>query len=393
MATNLEGPFSISAPLLPAKPIGTHLMTADPRDGLAPGDVNALGEGDHFITPTLGVAQATLETSARSSEEDIISLALVAGEAVGASAAPLPAAAPHLRSPESPGEVQTISPSSNSVTTPTTVPTDDCLVIKTKEANSRLRNVQKESFAARHRIQVETPSFPTSGSSSLVHRTRRGRPSGSSIGSEISTKFPGLAPSAPVDPRPAARRARQRKRNGSGDESYGGPEKKFKCEHCGQTFGRKEHVKRHVSGIHQQVKGKTLLHILLRLLTCPPQLISVPSVECVALAPTTLDNTCVPTSETATPWADRYTFLCCDPFNIEHSSDGNPVNSCFPRSRFILSYTTRLPLILLPMSCLYLFPRFACLLLRTCVRASICLLPFLVVPFSHARPLPLGASV
>ena len=38
-----------------------------------------------------------------------------------------------------------------------------------------------------------------------------------------------------------------------------------------------------------------------------------------------------------------------------------------------LSYTTRLPLTLLPMFCLYLFPRFACLLLRTCVRASVCL--------------------
>lgn len=54
-----------------------------------------------------------------------------------------------------------------------------------------------------------------------------------------------------------------------------------------------------------------------------------------------------------------------------------------------LSYTARLPPTLLPMFRLYLFPRFACLLLRTCVRASVCL-PAL---FSLSRdcPLPLSA--
>ena len=298
ITANLEGQFSMSAPLLPAKSVGTHLMTANPQKGLAPGDISALIGDNHFITSTLDVV--TRETSARSSEEDMFSLALVAEEAVGAPDAPLPVAPLHLQSPESPPQMQTSSPFSVSVTTPTTVPTDDCSVTKTKEAKSRPRNVQKESFAARHRIQVETSSFPTSESSSLVHRTRRGRPSGGSIGGELSTKSPGVPPSAPVDPRPAARRARQRKRINGSDESYGGPEKKFKCEHCGQTFGRKEHVKRHVSGIHQQVKGETPLCICLFLLTCPLQLISVTSVECVALAPTTLGNTCVPTSETAT---------------------------------------------------------------------------------------------
>jgi hypothetical protein len=259
----------MSALQLPAK----SLMTANPQKRLAPGDVNALGEDDHFITSILGVAQATEETAVRSSaEEDSFSLALVAEEEASAYDAPLPIAPSHLQSPESFGEVQTISPFPISVTTPTTISTDDCddcLVTKTKEAKSRPRTVQKESFAARHRIQVETSSFPTSESSSLVHRTRRGRPSGGSVGGEFSTKFPSVPPSAPVDPRPAARRARQRKSNGSSDESYGGPEKKFKCEHCGQTFGRKEHVKRHVSGIHQQVKGKTLLQNHLCLLTCP----------------------------------------------------------------------------------------------------------------------------
>ena len=288
----------MSAPLLPANSVGTHLMTANPQKGLDSGDIDALIGNNHFITSPLDVV--TQEISARSSEEDIFSLALVAEEPVGAPAAPLPVSPSHLQSPESPPQMQTISPFSISVTTPTTAPTDDCSVPKTKEAKSRPRNVQKESFAARHRIQVETSSFPTTESSSLVHRTRRGRPSGGSIGGEVSTKFPGIPPSASVDPRPAARRARQRKRNNGSDESYGGPEKRFKCEHCGQTFGRKEHVKRHVSGIHQQVKGETPLYVYLFFLTCPLQLISVTFVECVALAPTTLDNTCVPTSEMAT---------------------------------------------------------------------------------------------
>ncbi len=294
--TGMEGQFPISAPLLPAKSVGTHLMTGNPQNGLAPASVNSVGEDGHFIPLTVNV----LETSARFSEEDILSLALAAEEAVGSSAVPLPVPPSHLHSPQSLRQVQTLPPVPISVTTPTTVPTDDSSITKAKEGKSRLRNVQKESFAARHRIQIETSSVPTSEPSSLVHRTRRGRPSGSSTGGEFSTKFPRVPPSVPVDPRPAARRARQRKRNGGGDESYGGPEKKFKCDHCGQTFGRKEHVKRHVSGIHQQVKGKTLQYVYLCLLTRSPQLISVPSVECVALAPTTSDNTCVPTSEMAT---------------------------------------------------------------------------------------------
>ena len=250
----MEDHFSMSAPLLPAKSVGAHLMTANLQNELAQATANAIAEDSHFIPLTLDQVQTTLETPVRFSEEDIISFALAAEEAVGSSAAPLPVPPLHLHSPQSLHQVQTLPP----VTTPTT---DDSSITKAKECKSRTRNLQKESFAARHRIQVETSSVPTSGSASLVHRTRRGRPSGSSTGGEFSTKFPGAPPSVPVDPRPAARRARQRKKNGGGDESYGGPEKKFKCEHCGQTFGRKEHVKRHVSGIHQQVKGETLLFV------------------------------------------------------------------------------------------------------------------------------------
>jgi hypothetical protein len=299
LTTSLDGHFPMSAPLLPARSVGSNLMTANLHKEFAPADINALGEGDHFIPETLDVARTTLESSARFSE-DIISLAPVVEEAVDTSAAPLPVALSHLQSPESLHQMQTLSPFPLSATTPTSAPTGGSSIIIAKDAKSRPRNVQKESFAARHRIQIETSSVPTSESSPLVHRTRRGRPSGGHIGGESSTKFPGVPPPAPVDPRPAARRARQRKKNGSADESYGGPEKKFKCEYCGQTFGRKEHVKRHVSGIHQQVKGKTLLYVYLCLLTCPPQHISVTSVECVVLAPTTSDNTCVPTSEMAT---------------------------------------------------------------------------------------------
>ena len=299
ISTGMEGQFPIFTPLLPAKSVGTHLMTGNFQNGLAPIPVNSIGEDGHFIPSSLDVAQTTLETSTRFSEEDIISLALAAEAAVGSSAAPLPVSPSPLHSPQSLRQVQTPPPIPISVATPT-VPTDDSSISKAKEGKPRLRSVQKESFAARHRIPVETSSIPTSEPSPLVHRTRRGRPSASSTGGEYSTKFPRVPPSVPVDPRPAARRARQRKKNGGGDESYGGPEKKFKCEHCGQTFGRKEHVKRHVSGIHQQIKGKTLLYVYLCLLTCSPQLISVPSVECVALAPTTSDNTCVPTSEMAT---------------------------------------------------------------------------------------------
>ena len=289
----------MSAPLLPAKSVGTHLMTPNPQNAFAPAAPNAFVEDSHFIPSTLDVAQAILETPMGFSEEDIISFALAAEEGVDSSATPLPVPPSHLHSPQSLCQVQTFPPVPIPVTTPTAAPTDDSSITKAKECKSRPRNLQKESFAARHRIQVETASVPTSGSPSLVHRTRRGRPSGSSTGGEISTKIPGVPPSVPVDPRPAARRARQRKKNGGGDESYGGPEKKFKCDHCGQTFGRKEHVKRHVSGIHQQVKGKTLLYVYLCLLTCSPQLISVPSVECAALAPTTSDNICALTSEMA----------------------------------------------------------------------------------------------
>ena len=299
ITTGLEGHFPIYAPLLPAKSVGTHLTTGNFQNGLAPAAVNSIGEDGHFIPSSLNVAQTTLDASTRFSEEDFISLALAAEEAVGSSAVPLPVSPSHLHSPQPLHQVQTLPPVPISVTTPT-VPTDDTSISKAKEGRSRPRSVQKESFAARHRIQVETSSMPTSEPSPLVHRTRRGRPSGSSTGGEYSTKFPRVPASVPVDPRPAARRARQRKRNGGSDESYGGPEKKFKCEHCGQTFGRKEHVKRHVSGIHQQVKGKTLLYVYSCLLTCSPQLISVPSVGCVALALTTSDNTCVPTSEMAT---------------------------------------------------------------------------------------------
>ena len=336
IATSMEGHFPMSTPLLPVKSVGTHLMTENPQNALAPAASNSIEGDSHFIPLTLDIAQTALEIPMQFSEEDIISFALVAEEAVGSPTAPLPVPPSHLHSPQTLHQVQTLSPVPIPVTTPTTVQTDDSSITKAKEGKSRPRNLQKESFAARHRIPVESSSIPTSGSPSLVHRTRRGRPSGSSTGGEFSTKFPGVPPSAPVDPRPAARRARQRKRNGGGDESYGGPEKKFKCDHCGQTFGRKEHVKRHVSGIHQQVKGKTLLYVFLCLLTCSPQLISVPSVECVALAPTTSDNTCALTSEMATLY--RLTvipFLCCDSSNIEHFSDGNTVNSCLPRFCFI----------------------------------------------------------
>lgn len=294
VTASLDALFSMSAPPLPAESVAANLQKE-----FAPAATHAIVEDNHFIPTTLDVAQTTLDTSASPSEEDIISLALVAEELVDTSAAPLPVLPSHIRSPESLCQMQTLSPFPISATSPSGVPTDDSSISKTKESQSRARNVQKESFAARHRIQVETCSFPASESSSLVHRTRRGRPSGGPIGDESSTKLPGV-PLGPINPRPVARRARQRKRNGGGDENYGGPEKKFKCEHCGQTFGRKEHVKRHVSGIHQQVKGKTLLCVYLCLLTCPPQLISVTSVGCVVLAPTTLDNTCVPTNEMAT---------------------------------------------------------------------------------------------
>ncbi len=53
-----------------------------------------------------------------------------------------------------------------------------------------------------------------------------------------------------------------------------------------------------------------------------------------------------------------------------------PLTLVFLVAVSFLSYAARLPLILLPMSCLYFFPRFACLLLRTCVRASVCLPAF-----------------
>jgi len=300
--TSLDGHFSITAPLHPAKFVETHLMTAGipihaaVEQELVAAAINALGED---ILATVDAAQSTLETPTRSTKGDIIPIASVTEEAVDTPAAPPPVV------PESVHPMPILSPISSPTTTSTTIPNDDSSTIKTQEAKSRLRNVQKESFAARHRIPVEIPSLPISESSSLVHRTRRGRPSVGSIGIEFSTKFPGVPPPAPVDPRPAARRARQRKRSGNGDESYGGSEKKFKCEYCGQTFGRKEHVKRHERGIHQQIKGKTLLDPPLPcLLTSPPQHINVTSVECVVLAPTTSDNICVPTSEMAMSSAD-----------------------------------------------------------------------------------------
>jgi len=318
LTTSLDGQFPISVPLLPAKSSETHFMNANPHQGipiyipaeneLTPDATNSLEEDSHFSPAMLDIVQTTLETPARSSEGHI-PLARVAEEAVGTPAAPPPVIPSHLQYLQSLRRVPVLSPLLSPATTPAIVPTDDPSTTKDKETKSRPRNVQKESFAARHRIQVEIPSLTTSESSSLVHRTRRGRPSIGSIGDEFSTKFPGVPPPAPVDPRPAARRARQRKKNGNGDESYGASDKKFKCEHCGQTFGRKEHVKRHVSGIHQQIKGKTLLYLYIYLLTRPSQLINVTSAGCVVLALTTSDNICAPMSETVTPWVDYYTEL------------------------------------------------------------------------------------
>jgi hypothetical protein len=260
--------------------------------------INALGEDNQVGPVTLDIPQTTLETPARSSE-DLIPLVPVPEEEVDAPAALPPVVPSYLHSPGTLLRMPIPSRCPSPATTTTTALTSDFTTTKTKEIKYRPRSIQKESFAARHRIQVGVSSLPTSESSSLVHRTRRGRPSVGPIGEEISAKFSGVPPPAPVDPRPAARRARQRKRNSNGDENYGGSEKKFKCEHCGQTFGRKEHVKRHVSGIHQQVKGRTPLDPYLCLLTYPPQRTNATSVECAVLAQTTSDNTCVPTSEMA----------------------------------------------------------------------------------------------
>ena len=274
MIAGLDGHFPISASPLPAKSLDTHLVTADPLEvnpvhvpgeqEAAPAATNAFGENNYLGLTTLD-AHTTLQTPTRSSSaEDTIPLASVVEDAVDAPSAPPTAVASRRQAPGPHRCVLMVSPFPAAGITPTTPPTGDSPTTKTDEAKSRPRNIQKDSFAARHRIQVETPSIPTSGSSSLVHRTRRGRPSVGPVGDQMSTKSPGAPPGAPppalVDPRPAARRARQRKRNSSGDESYSGSDKKFKCEYCGQTFGRKEHVKRHMNGIHQQIKGKTLLY-------------------------------------------------------------------------------------------------------------------------------------
>lgn len=384
ISTSLDGPFSISDPLLPAEFVETHPGTANHHQGipiyapieqeLAPAVINAVEED---TLATLHADHTTLEAPARSSESGIIPIGSVEEEAVDTPAALPPVALSHLQSSESVQPMPTPTPCSSPSAT---APNPDPSTIETKEVKSRPRNVQKESFAARHRIQVEIPSLPTTSSSSLVHRTRRGRPSIGSIGIEFSNKFLDLPPPAPVDPRPAARRARQRKRNTNGDESYGGAEKKFKCEYCGQTFGRKEHVKRHERGIHQQIKGKTLLDLCICLLMCPPQRINVASVECVVLAPTTSDSICAPTSEMTTAYTDCWSIFCCDFFNIEHSSDGILL-TLVPSPLFRFSRTPRV------FSSPY-YPCFSCIPfvgLLVCCSASAyelayAFLPFLVSP-------------
>lgn len=380
ITTSLDGHFP---PLLSDKSAETHLGTANHQQGIpihAPVEqglaslaINIFEDGS---LAALGPAQTTLETPARSSEGGIISIASAEEEAVNMPAAPPSVVPSHLQYPESVQPVPIPSPFPSPSTTSITVVNDDSSTIKTKESKSRPRNVQKESFAARHRIQVEIPCLPTSESSSLVHRTRRGRPSIGSIGIEFSTKFPDVPPPAPVDPRPAARRARQRKRNSNGDENYGGSEKKFKCEYCGQTFGRKEHVKRHERGIHQQIKGKTLLDLYTCLLTCPPQRINATSVECVVLALTTSDNICGPTSEMDTSHPDRWPFLCYDTFNNEHPLDGI-LMTLVPSPLFRFSRTPRA----FPSS---YYPCFACtsfVVLLLCCSASAYELLYAFLPF------------
>jgi hypothetical protein len=239
LGLNLDDYFPITASLPPTTAVEAGVFVADPYQDVlihvpeqqesASVVISTLEEDNYFRPTTLDVLHTTQTPVRSSSMGGIVPLPPVEEVADVSGAIPPPFLSQPL---EAFGRMQTFLHSPTATI-------------------SHPRFIKKDSFAARHRIQVEIPSLPTS-ESSLVHRTRRGRAS-------ATDEKPTRVLHDPVDSHPASRRARQRERNGNSAENYGGSEKRFKCEHCGQAFGRKEHLRRHVSCIHQQIKGEGFL--------------------------------------------------------------------------------------------------------------------------------------